>query len=66
MSTVSILLEIPEDLHEVLSSLIEEFGRNQDEVLIGAIALFILQNSEDEPPVAARYYLESIFSRGAV
>ena len=66
---VSILAEIPEDLHESLSNYLETHPDwDQDRVFAAAISLFLLQNGTSTSLDAnrnyrrtARIYLESLF-----
>lgn len=67
--TISILAEIPEELHEVLFSYLESHADwDQDRLFAAALSLFLLQNKESEPThvglssrQAARVYLDSVF-----
>jgi hypothetical protein len=60
-STVSILAEIPETLHESLSGYLETHPDwDQDRVFSAALSLFLLQNSSSDRRVA-RVYLDSLF-----
>lgn len=60
-TTVSILAEIPEDLHEVLTGYLEAHPTwDQDRLFAAALSLFLLQNGGyDRRP--ARVYLDSLF-----
>lgn len=69
-ATVSILAEIPEDLHESLKRYLETHPTwDQDRVFAAALSLFLLQNNgTSKTPEAresyracARVYLESLF-----
>jgi hypothetical protein len=68
-STVSILAEIPEDLHESLKKYLETHPDwDQDRVFAAALSLFLLQNGDSTTPEssqnyrrAARVYLETLF-----
>jgi hypothetical protein len=68
-ATVSILAEIPEDLHESLKRYLETHPSwDQDRVFAAALSLFLLQNGNGKTPEAtqsyracARVYLESLF-----
>jgi hypothetical protein len=68
-ATVSILAEIPEDLHESLKRYLENHPTwDQDRVFAAALSLFLLQNGNGRTPEAsqtyracARVYLESLF-----
>jgi hypothetical protein len=67
--TVSILAEIPEELHESLQSYLEAHPDwDQDRVFSAALSLFLLQNSSHTAPSGscsyrrtARVYLDSLF-----
>ncbi|AFZ30879.1 MULTISPECIES: DUF2811 domain-containing protein [Chroococcaceae] len=60
-ATVSILTEIPEELHESLKSYLESHPTwDQDRVFTAALSLFLLQNGNGDRR-AARVYLESLF-----
>lgn len=60
-ATVSILTEIPEQLHESLKRYLENHPEwDQDRVLTAALSLFLLQNGNSDRS-AARVYLETIF-----
>lgn len=62
-ATVSILTEIPEELHESLKSYLENHPDwDQDRVLAAALSLFLLQNGNGDRR-AARVYLETLFHR---
>jgi Protein of unknown function (DUF2811) len=68
-STVSILAEIPETLHESLANYLETHPDwDHDRVFAAALSLFLLQNGESGTPdssrlyrQAARVYLETLF-----
>jgi Protein of unknown function (DUF2811) len=68
-ATVSILAEIPEDLHDSLKRYLETHPTwDQDRVFAAALSLFLLQNGSSKTPEAtqsyracARVYLESLF-----
>jgi Protein of unknown function (DUF2811) len=68
-ATVSILAEIPEELHESLKGYLETHPDwDYDRVLSAALSLFLLQNGSSETPDAsrsyrraARVYLDSLF-----
>ncbi|PSB03240.1 DUF2811 domain-containing protein [Merismopedia glauca] len=70
---VSILTEIPEELHASLRSYLESHPNwDQDRVFAAALSLFLLQNQPNKPIEAspnyracARVYLESLFQRPA-
>lgn len=67
--TVSILAEIPEDLHFSLQNYLDHHPSwDQDRVFSAALSLFLLQNSNSETPEssrsyrrAARVYLDTLF-----
>ncbi|HEY9650795.1 MAG TPA: DUF2811 domain-containing protein [Coleofasciculaceae cyanobacterium] len=68
-ATVSILAEIPEDLHESLTRYLENHPTwDQDRVFAAALSLFLLQNgsgmtleASQSYRTCARVYLESLF-----
>ncbi len=68
-ATVSILAEIPEELHESLQVYLDDHPTwDQDRVFSAALSLFLLQNGNSETPEssrsyrrAARVYLDSLF-----
>ncbi|MEL6392697.1 MAG: DUF2811 domain-containing protein [Bacteroidota bacterium] len=68
-ATVSILAEIPEDLHESLRQYLESHPEwDQDRVFSAAMSLFLLQNGTSTTLDAtrsyrkvARVYLDSLF-----
>jgi len=68
-ATVSILAEIPEELHESLKGYLESHPNwDQDRVFSAALSLFLLQNGNGRMPetsptyrACARVYLESLF-----
>ena len=68
--SVSILAEIPEELHESLKSYLENHPTwDQDRVFAAALSLFLLQNRNNKEHLensnnyrtCARIYLENIF-----
>lgn len=60
-ATVSILAEIPEELHESLKSYLETHPDwDQDRVFAASLSLFLLQNG-DRDRRAARIYLDALF-----
>ncbi len=70
MSTsISILAEIPEALHESLKHYLETHPKwDQDRVFAAALSLFLLQNKNEQSPqstefyrACAQVYLESLF-----
>lgn len=68
-TAVSILAEIPEELHESLKSYLETHPTwDQDRVFAAALSLFLLQNSGAQTGetsqnyrACARVYLETLF-----
>jgi len=70
-STVSLLIEIPEALHESLKNYLElRPDWDQDRVLTAALSLFLLQNRGTDPAPenpyqrqASRIYLDTMFKR---
>ncbi|MBD2744628.1 DUF2811 domain-containing protein [Coleofasciculus sp. FACHB-1120] len=68
-TNISILAEIPEDLHESLKNYLETHPDwDQDRVFAAALSLFLLQNGNGSTPEAsrsyrkaARVYLETLF-----
>ncbi|MBK4729108.1 DUF2811 domain-containing protein [Oxynema sp. CENA135] len=72
-ANVSILAEIPEELHESLKGYLETHPDwDQDRVFCAALSLFLLQNGESCTPEssrnyhrAARVYLETLFHNPA-
>ena len=69
-TSVSILAEIPEELHESLKSYLETHPTwDQDRVFAAALSLFLLQNRDNNKGIkisdnyrtCARIYLENIF-----
>ena len=68
-STVSILTEIPEELHLSLKNYLETHPHwDQDRVFAAALSLFLLQNNNGQTTEAsqnyracARVYLETLF-----
>jgi len=62
-ATVSILAEIPEDLHDSLKGYLETHPNwDQDRVFAAALSLFLLQNGDSDRR-ASRVYLETLFHR---
>ena len=67
--TVSILAEIPEELHESLKCYLENHPSwDQDRVFAAALSLFLLQNGNSKATevsqnyrACARVYLETLF-----
>lgn len=72
-ASISILAEIPEDLHESLKTYLETHPDwDQDRVFAAALSLFLLQNGHGNTPEAsrgyrqaARVYLETLFQQTA-
>lgn len=73
-TSVSILAEIPEELHESLANYLETHPHwDQDRVFTAALSLFLLQNGNSEGisgeeqgknyRSCARVYLETIFQQ---
>ena len=70
-SAVSILAEIPEELHQSLKSYLETHPTwDQDRVFAAALSLFLLQNSGSQNNetsqnyrTCARVYLETLFQQ---
>jgi predicted TPR repeat methyltransferase len=62
-ATISILAEIPEDLHHTLRGYLETHPDwDQDRVFAAALSLFLMQNGECDRR-AARVYLDTLFNR---
>ena len=72
-ASVSIISEIPEDLHEGLSNYLEAHPDwDQDRVFSAALSLFLLQNGSSTSLEAsrnyrrtARVYLDALFKHAA-
>ncbi|NJK27476.1 MAG: DUF2811 domain-containing protein [Coleofasciculaceae cyanobacterium SM2_3_26] len=72
-STVSIVTEIPEELHESLQTYLDNHVEwDQDRVFVAALSLFLLQNGDGYTQrayrgyrQAARVYLETLFQQTA-
>ena len=62
--SVSILAEIPEDLHESLKGFLENHSTwDQDRVYAAALSLFLLQNGHKEGDrTPSRVYLDTLFN----
>jgi hypothetical protein len=68
---ISILAEIPEELHESLKDYLDSHPSwDQDRVFAAALSLFLLQNETKNTPQAtqnyracARVYLETLFQQ---
>ncbi|MBW4539012.1 MAG: DUF2811 domain-containing protein [Myxacorys chilensis ATA2-1-KO14] len=62
-STVSILTELPESLHETLADYLEHHpDRDQDQVLIAALSFFLMHSGCDRNSQAARTYLDTLLN----
>lgn len=62
-ATISILAEIPEDLHETLKGYLETHPDwDQDRVFSAALSLFLLQNGTSDRRTA-RVYLDTLFKQ---
>jgi len=71
-ATVSILAEIPEELHESLKSYLDHHPDwDQDRVFSAALSLFLLQNGSTTTEASkhyrptARVYLDALFKHPA-
>lgn len=63
-TNVSILVEIPETLHQSFLSFLENRPDwDQDRVFSAALSLFLLQNRTTNDRQTARVYLDSLFKR---
>ncbi|MGV0027087.1 DUF2811 domain-containing protein [Phormidesmis priestleyi] len=63
-TNVSILVEIPETLHQSFLSYLEARPDwDQDRVFSAALSLFLLQNRTTHDRQTARVYLDSLFKR---
>jgi hypothetical protein len=69
-TTVSLLVEVPEILHESLQGYLEmRPDWDQDRVITAALSLFLLQNQAEASPEklnhrqASRIYLDALFKR---
>ncbi|MFE4107652.1 DUF2811 domain-containing protein [Almyronema epifaneia] len=64
-TTISILAEIPEELHESLKCFLDTHPAwDQDRVFSAALSLFLLQNSDGDRR-ASRVYLDTLFNYAA-
>lgn len=64
-TTISILAEIPEDLHAALTGYLDSHTNwDQDRLFAAALSLFLLQIGESDRRTA-RVYLDSLFERTA-
>jgi len=65
MSTVSLLVEVPESLHESLQRFMDSNPRwNQDRAFCAALSLFLMQNGSVDKNVN-RLYLDTLFDLAA-
>lgn len=64
-ATVSILAEIPEELHRSLQEFLNTHSAwDQDRIYTAALSLFLLQNGQRESDrTPSRVYLETLFSK---
>lgn len=63
-SNISILVEIPESLHQSFMTFIDARPDwDQDRVFAAALSLFLLQNKTTNDRQTARIYLDSLFKR---
>ena len=64
-TTVSILADIPEELHEVLQGYLENHPAwDQDRVFSAALSLFLMQNGNNDRRTS-RVYLDALFNYAA-
>ncbi|MCG8365578.1 MAG: DUF2811 domain-containing protein [Pseudanabaenales cyanobacterium] len=64
-TTISILAEIPEELHESLKRFLETHPTwDQDRVFCAALSLFLLQNGQSDRNTS-RIYLNTLFDYAA-
>lgn len=64
-TTVSILAEIPEELHNALTRYLENHPDwDQDRAFAAALSLFLLQNGDCDRQTS-RVYLDSLFKQAA-
>lgn len=62
-TTISILADIPEDLHDALKSYLETHPDwDQDRVLSAALSLFLMQYGKSDRRTT-RVYLDSLFKK---
>ncbi|HEY9906079.1 MAG TPA: DUF2811 domain-containing protein [Thermosynechococcaceae cyanobacterium] len=62
-TTVSILAEIPEGLHDALTGYLESHAAwDQDRLFAAALSLFLLQNGECDQQVAP-IYVDNLFKQ---
>ncbi len=63
-TTVSILAEIPEDLHQALIRYLEtHVDWDHDSILAAALSLFLLQTGEESDRRPGQVYLETLYHR---
>ncbi|MBZ8182481.1 MAG: DUF2811 domain-containing protein [Oscillatoria sp. PMC 1051.18] len=70
-ANISILAEIPEDLHKSLKNYLDKHPNwDQDRVFAAALSLFLMQNGNHQPSnsspnyqTCARIYLETLFQQ---
>ena len=61
-ATVSLLVEIPEDLHQSIQNYLDVHKNwSQERMMQAALSLFLMQNGINKPHVN-RLYLESLFT----
>ncbi len=64
-TTISILAEIPEDLHAALTGYLEAHANwDHDSILAAALSLFLLQSGTSDRR-AGQVYLETLYERPA-
>jgi hypothetical protein len=62
-TTISILAEIPEDLHQALTGYLETHSNwDHDSILAAALSLFLLQSGSGDRH-AGQIYLETLYQR---
>ena len=63
-SPISLMIEVPESLHESLKNYLDSRPDwNQDRAITAALSLFLMQNNRDGN--AARHYLNNLFGEVA-
>ncbi len=63
--TVSILAEIPEELHDALTGYLENHPAwDQDRMFAAALSLFLMQNGDSDRRTS-RVYLDTLFNYAA-
>ncbi len=62
-ATISVLAEIPEELHESLKGFLDTHSAwDQDRLYAAALSLFLLQNGQKESDrTVSRIYLDTLF-----